>query len=192
MYKICKTESTTKRQIEVETALYELLKKKDFEDITVTELCATVNMPRKTFYRYFDEKEDVINSLLDRIVLQYGSFFNENKNRNYKNELEDFYRFWYDKKELLDIICKNRLMINLFECASRFPINDIISVSKYLPDETEWARKKIFEYTVFALLFNVISWYKEGYKSDISDMVDITSRILCGQLFPSLKKDILP
>ena len=83
-------------------------------------------------------------------------------------------------------------MINLFECASRFPINDIISVSKYLPDETEWARKKIFEYTVFALLFNVISWYKEGYKSDISDMVDITSRILCGQLFPSLKKDILP
>ena len=187
MYKICKTESTTKRQIEVETALYELLKKKDFEDITVTELCATVNMPRKTFYRYFDEKEDVINSLLDRIVLQYGSFFNENKNRNYKNELEDFYRFWYDKKELLDILCKNRLMINLFECVSRFPINDIINVSKYLPDETEWTRKKIFEYTIFALLFQVINWYKEGYRSDISDMVDITSRILCGQLFPSLK-----
>ena len=60
MYKICKTEESIKRQIEVETALYELLKKKDYVDITVTELCVAVNMPRKTFYRYFDEKTDEI------------------------------------------------------------------------------------------------------------------------------------
>ena len=188
MYKICKTEKSQKRQIEVESALYELLKKKNYEDITVTELCITVNMPRKAFYRYFDEKDDVLNSLIDRIFLKYGSFFNSEKQRSYREELEEFYKFWYDNRELLEILDKNKLINNLFKCVSRFPVNDIINVSKYLPDDNDWTRAKIFEFIIFGLLFEAVNWYKEGFKTDISDMVDITARLLSSPMFPNLNK----
>ncbi len=186
MYKICKTDRSVKRQIEVETALYELLKKKDYEDISVTELCVAVNMPRKTFYRYFDEKTDVLNSILDRTLLKYGSFFNYDKRKTHKKELEAYFKFWYENRELLEILDKNNLINNLFECVSRFPTNDIINVSKYLPDDNDVLRAKIFEFAIFGLLFEVIKWYKEGFKTDISDMVDIMSRLLSSPLFPNL------
>ena len=186
MYKICKTERSIKRQIEVETAFYELLKKKDYEDITVTELCVAVNMPRKAFYRYFDEKADVLNSLLDRTLLKYGNFFNNDKKKTYKNELEAFFKFWYENRELLEILDKNNLISNLFECVSRFPTNDIISVSKYLPNDNDALRAKIFEFAIFGLLFEVIKWYKEGFKTDVLDMVDVMSRLLSSPLFPNL------
>lgn len=188
MYKICKSERSAKRQMEVENALYELLKKKNYDDITVTELCAIVNMPRKSFYRYFDEKADVINSLLDRTILKYGSFFNNEKKRFFKKELENFFEFWYQNRELLEILDKNNLISNLFFSVSRFPINDIIHVSKYLPNDSETLRTKIFEFTIFGLLFEVINWYKEGFKTDISDMVDLTARILSQPMFPNLNK----
>ena len=188
MYKICKTERSIKRQIEVETALYELLKKKDYEDITVTELCISVNMPRKAFYRYFDEKSDVLNSLLDRTMLRYGSLFNNDKRHSYKKELESFFKFWYENRELLEILDKNHLINNLFESISRFPIFDIINVSKYLPDDNDIYKAKIFEFIIFGLLFEMINWYREGFKTDISDMVDFSSRLLTAPLIPNLNK----
>lgn len=188
MYKICKTEKSQKRQIEVERALYELLKKKNYDDITVTELCESVNMPRKAFYRYFDEKKDVLDFMLDQTLTKYGYFFNSNLKRNHRKELEEYFRFWLENKELLEILDKNDLINSLFECVSRFPVKDIISVSKYLPDDNEWARTKIFEFAIFGLLFEAINWYKEGFKTDISDIVDITVRLLCHPLFPYLNK----
>ena len=46
-------------------ALFRLMKRKPFQQITVTEICAEANLGRKTFYRNFDLREDVIDFWLD-------------------------------------------------------------------------------------------------------------------------------
>lgn len=188
MYKICKTEQSQKRQREIENVLFELLKKKNYEDITVSEICDDLEMPRKSFYRYFDSKDDVLTALLDHTMMKYGGFKNSDKHWNIKKELEQFYNFWYNNRELLEILDKNRLINKLFECAAKFPIKDIISISKYLPNENEWTKIRIFEFAIFGLLFEAINWYREGFKTDISDMAEISCRLLSQPLFPNLDK----
>lgn len=46
-------------------ALFSLMKRKPFQQITVMEICDEANLGRKTFYRNFDLREDVIDFWLD-------------------------------------------------------------------------------------------------------------------------------
>ena len=69
MYKKCKTEESAKRQKQFAECLMQLMEKKNFSDITITELSSRMNAPRNAFYRYFDSLEDVLYSYLDDILL---------------------------------------------------------------------------------------------------------------------------
>lgn len=46
-------------------ALFSLMKRKPFQQITVTEICEEAAIGRKTFYRNFELREDVIDFWLD-------------------------------------------------------------------------------------------------------------------------------
>lgn len=52
-------------------ALFGLMKRKSFQQITVTEICGEAAIGRKTFYRNFDMKEDVVEFRLDILCSQY-------------------------------------------------------------------------------------------------------------------------
>ena len=63
MYKLCKTEQSAKRQKEIEKVLLELMMKKSYNDITITELCEKLDMPRKTFYRYYPDRHALLSAV---------------------------------------------------------------------------------------------------------------------------------
>ena len=71
MYKNCTTEITTARQRKLEQCLLELLKKTAYEAITVGDICASANVPRGMFYRYFDGKKDALDALVDHTLLDF-------------------------------------------------------------------------------------------------------------------------
>ena len=52
-------------------ALFRLMQRKPFAKITVTEICEEAAVGRKTFYRNFDLREDVIDFRLDMLCEQY-------------------------------------------------------------------------------------------------------------------------
>lgn len=42
-----------------------MMKYKQFEEISVSDLCDRLHIPRKSFYRYFSSKEGALHALLD-------------------------------------------------------------------------------------------------------------------------------
>ncbi len=52
-------------------ALVALLRRKPFPEITISELCREAAIGRKTFYRNFDEKEDVLDLILRELLEDY-------------------------------------------------------------------------------------------------------------------------
>ena len=58
---LIKEENQTRRWI-IE-ALLELLKHKDYHDITVSQIVDKAKLGRRTFYRYFKTKDEVIEYL---------------------------------------------------------------------------------------------------------------------------------
>ncbi len=190
MYKLCKTEQSAKRQREIESALFELMKKRSYDNLTVTELCDELGMPRKTFYRYFDCKDDALFALIEHTLAEYMGFsaVSLGSPRTLEHELERFFLFWQHKKDFLDAFAKNGMLTRIAESALKFPLSEAISVSRFLPDEDEVTRKKIFEFTICGLISLIIEWYNNGFDMAVEDMARLTCRMISQPLFPNLDK----
>lgn len=53
-------------------ALGELMKKKPFDAITVTEICGHALIPHSTFYNYFEDKFDLLRFVFDEFFEAFG------------------------------------------------------------------------------------------------------------------------
>ena len=96
MYKVCISEQSAQRQRMIEHELLALMEVKSYEEITVSELCDRVGMPRKSFYRYFSSKDGALHALMDHTLLEFKHHVetsHENKVRNAELILESFFQF---------------------------------------------------------------------------------------------------
>ncbi len=189
MYKLCKTEQSVKRQRKIENCLFEALKEKKYEEITITELCERMNMPRKAFYRYFDGKDDALSAMIDHSMSEYGGFSVDRSaetKRSLTSELEEYFRFWYEKRELLSALDSSGLIGILIERTINYPINDRILIAKFLPYDDESARERIFKFAFSGLVYTMINWYRDGFNISTRDMAKSACRMLREPLFPTL------
>ena len=74
MYKLCKTEQSAQRQRQLEEGLLAAMRTKRYEEITISDLCDQMGIPRKSFYRYFSGKDGALHALIDHALLDYESF----------------------------------------------------------------------------------------------------------------------
>ena len=51
MYKLCKTEQSARRQRELEEGLLSAMKLWRYDEITISDLCEQMEIPRKAIYR---------------------------------------------------------------------------------------------------------------------------------------------
>ena len=61
-------------------ALVELLNKKDYEFITVKEICERAGVNRSTFYLHYETINDLLEETIDNIDKKFVTYFSENAN----------------------------------------------------------------------------------------------------------------
>ena len=189
MYKLCKTEQSAKRQRAMEDTLFDLMKQNRYEDISITELCQRMDMPRKAFYRYFDSKEDALYALIDHSMSDYSGFTVDRScetARSLTSELEEYFKFWYAKRDFLDALDRSGLMGTLIERTINYPVNDRVSIVKFLPHEDDMTREKVLKFAFSGLVYTMIGWYREGFKPSAREMAKIACRMFREPLFPGL------
>lgn len=71
MYFKQKNKTAIRSQHMIADALFSLMKRKPFQQISVTEICEEAAIGRKTFYRNFELREDVIDFQLDLMLDNY-------------------------------------------------------------------------------------------------------------------------
>ena len=181
MYKLCKTEQSAKRQRAIEDALFDLMKQKRYEDISITELCQYMDMPRKAFYRYFDSKDDALYALIDHSMSDYSGFTVDRSGesvRSLTSELEEYFKFWLVKRDFLDALDRSGLMGSLIERTINYPVNDRVSIVKFLPGEDDVTREKVLKFAFSGLVYTMIGWYREGFSTSTRDMAKMACRML--------------
>lgn len=191
MYKMCKTEQSARRQRELELGLLEAMKTQRYEDISISELCGTLGIPRKTFYRYFDSKDGALYGMIDHTLLDYEGFnfgyLNSGK-RTLQRELEQFFLFWLEKKALLDVLHSSGLSGILIERAINFALTDTVMPRRFLPEDTEEMQKHITMFGVCGLLSMVLSWHVGGFTESTTQMARIAARLIGAPLFPDAQR----
>lgn len=150
-----KTTGETYVQKQIPNALWELMKEKDFSEITVTEIADRAGVSRVSFYRNYSSREDVLvkdlDTITDRFLQQTGI--------SYKNDplpvyFEKLFRHMKEH-ELIIRMLYDAGLINLIK--DQF---DRVFIKNY---EGIYDPYKAYFYS--GGLFNIfLLWLKEGCK----------------------------
>ena len=190
MYKLCKTEGSSKRQREIEAILLDLMKNKKYEDISVTEICEKANMPRKSFYRYFDGKDGAMQSLLYHTLSDLGTLhisWND-VNKKISEEFEELFAFWKSKKDLLDAFEKSGLIGLLIESVNAYAMNEFDDVKQYMSDSESSENIIAYQFVICGIMTMMINWYRSGFAESIPNLSRTATKIITKPLFENLTR----
>lgn len=172
MAKICVNEKTAQRQQAIQDALLGLMLKKKYEEITVTDLCESMGMVRRSFYRYFDNLDDVLESAMNqffqRMVIPGGvpkvEAFREN------------YEFWLEHRGMLDALHRSNMLDKLYEYTFRFTNTE--DIRNHLPEEDRELWREASQFVISGSVSLVIFWYENGFQKTPEEMARIAYRML--------------
>lgn len=191
MYKLCKTEQSATRQRQLEQGLLEAMRVKRYEEISISDLCDHMNIPRKSFYRYFTGKDGALQALLDHTLMEfedYASLFRQGKTRTIYLDLESFFQFWMEHKALLDALARNGLSGMLVSRAVAFAVTDAVLPMRFLPQDSRNMQMHITMFGVCGLMSMVLNWHDSGYDLPAVEMARIAVRMISQPLFPDAEK----
>lgn len=176
MYKICHTEASSKRQRELEQQLLQAMQQQPYEKITLTELCHRMQLPRKTFYRYFPTKEDCLLALIDHKLSDCNEIalqgWNGSTQLNRKNLL-DFFRYWVAHRDFLDVIRENELRYLLLERTSV-----IVDRMKENGSKGSFALDQLEYFIAHGLMETVLRWHSFDFPGTPEEMAEVFGAVL--------------
>lgn len=85
----------------IEEALFELMKEEEFSRITVVQIAERADVARRTFYRMYESKEDVLHRCFGRLCQEYKADCKVLSSYDLRQISRDFFGFWYRYRELL-------------------------------------------------------------------------------------------
>lgn len=137
----------------IQGALYLLMEKKDFDEITMTDIIKKSGVSRSALYRNYKTKEDIIHDIVNEFMEQ---FVIRQSNSLYKNWSFAF-QFFLDNKKSLDVIVKAKMEHILLD-----KINENLHFGADTPDLIQAMNN--------GLIFNVLMyWTKCGMPEHAED-----------------------
>lgn len=187
MYKFCKTEQSFQRQRELEQGLLAMMEHHRFEEISVSDLCDRMGIPRKSFYRYFSSKDGALHALLDHTLLE---FYDTGSIEGLRGgtpigDLERFFRFWHHHKKLISAILRSNLGGMLVERAVNLAKREKL-MPGYVRDWEETMKDVAMSFVVCGLMSMVLQWHNEGYRIPTEQMAKAAVTMLSRPLIPSI------
>ncbi len=188
MYKLCKTEQSAARQRQLEEGLLKVMTVKRYDEISVSDLCDFLQIPRKSFYRYFSSKDGALHALIDHTLMGFEGFtvpYRRDNRRTLNGELEGFFQFWIQHKTLLDALARSGMSGVLIERSISHALSETVMPARFLPRDSKEMQKQITMFGVCGLMSMVLTWHHDGYPQSAADMARMAARLLEQPLFPN-------
>ena len=100
----------------LEEALFDLLATKtSLRNIRVAELSEHAQIARRTFYRYYHSKEQVLTNYLDRLIQDYITELQTAKLTNFEDLVNLFFQYWSQYTEPLKILQDANLLVFILQ-----------------------------------------------------------------------------
>ena len=177
MYKLCKTEQSAKRQRELELGLLEAMQNQLYEEISISDLCDRMGIPRKSFYRYFSNKDGALLALLDHTIMEYEQTQDSAHGVGSVGDLEQFFRFWNERRALLEALMRSRLSGMLVERATQHAIQERM-MPGYLLYKDAQTQQMALTFAICGLLSMVMQWQQDDYRESPEQMAHIAAMML--------------
>lgn len=187
MYKNCKSEQSARRQRQLEEGLLRLMGEYEYDSISVSDLCCRLQIPRKSFYRYFSGKDGALHALIDHTLLRYEEFnlFSvSGEKRTLQRELTGFFHFWQEQKPFLDALSHSHMDGILVERSMQHALSVSGVPARFLPKDDPQLRRQTVQFFVSGLMNMVLFWHRDGYQPPAEQIAAIAVQLISHPLFP--------
>lgn len=177
MYKLCKMEQSALRQRQLEEGLLSAMKAGRYEEITISELCAQMGVPRKSFYRYFSGKDGALHALIDHTLLDFEQCTGV-LSGDARQDLRCFFEFWRQQKQLLDALERSGLSGVLVQRAISQAQNEYVLPAYPIPPEIRAMQSHAISFAICGLMSMMTDWHRSGYAESPEQMAHIAAVLL--------------
>ncbi len=188
MYKLCKTEQSAQRQRQLEEGLLNAMKTKRYEEITISDLCEQMGIPRKSFYRYFSSKDGALHALIDHTLLdfeQHSATLSGNTIGDAHQSLRHFFEFWHQQKLLLDALERSGISGVLVQRAITQAQNEYVLPRYPTSPEVRHMQNHAITFVICGLMSLMTRWHRSGYAESAQEMANIATTLLTKPLIRS-------
>jgi len=192
MYKQCRTEQSAARQRQLEQGLLQVMLKRQYDEISVSDLCEEIGVPRKAFYRYFSGKDGALYSMIDRALMDFE--IHSTSTEMYEPEtpmdyMKHVFVYWTEHQNLLDALKKSNLSGMLIQRALDFSQN-IDAIPRFMLIRDKRLREYGTMFMVCGLMTMIVQWHNDGFSKSITEMAELTMQLLTKPLFSGKLEDI--
>lgn len=179
MYKICKTEKSLKRQRELENGFLDYLETVSYFNTDVSKICRHLNIPRKTFYRYFDSKEDILHALIDHRLSDMDVFITNPENPSHisiRSDAAFFFTFWLNERRFLDILYRNHLrnVIMSRVCSREYSEKREYTYGGWNLDSKD---HYVHDFLMSGIMSLMLQWHTDGFQKPIEELAALVETL---------------
>lgn len=165
-------------------ALLKVMAQYCYQEITVTQIAQEAHLSRKTFYRLFTSKDEVLSLIFDDL---FQACFARVKARNparYWDVMQVFFDFWEERKDLLLLLQKSDLLPRVFEQSYQRSIEVFTFVrSEETAASLALPLPYLLAYSVGGMHSMMLKWVENGMEIPSSELI---ATLKAGFLSPDL------
>ncbi len=143
-------------------SIFELMKKKPLNKITIKELCENADVNRTTFYKYYGDQYSLVKEAEDELLEKTSEFLKNLSLEKEKIKLLEEFDILLSKNSDTDF------RIRLMSVAMKK-----VMAEKYEPNIKEGDKKYVYCMIIMGAISTISLWIKSNYDKSVEDVANL-------------------
>ena len=172
-------------------ALITLLETKEFEYISIKEICHIANVNRSTFYLHYSNMNDLLEETIKSLNLSFNSHFNSKENENTiisKDNLEDlllinddnlipYLNFIKENKNIYKVLKNHPQLFNASKTYEQMFKKLFVPIMNRFGLDEKW-HKYLMDFYISGLTSIVLDWVYDDCKIPVQEVSDFIKGLI--------------
>ena len=172
-------------------ALITLLETKEFEYITIKEICHIANVNRSTFYLHYSNMNDLLEETIKSLNLSFNSHFNSRENESTiisKDNLEDlllindenlipYLNFIKENKNIYKVLKNHPQLFNANKTYEQMFRKLFVPIMNRFGLDEKW-HKYLMDFYISGLTSIVLDWVYDDCKIPVQEVSDFIKGLI--------------
>jgi len=160
-----------------------LICEKDYEKITVKELCDRARINKKTFYTYYPALDDLLAELQMEIS---GTYIEQIKDFRLPEDIDKLTKAFFEYSAAQGRAYEKITVSGSYHYIRQKMINNVKnqtwSKSEQFNKMDEFSRNILLEYVNTTTINIYKEWVEKGKKQPLEEVIDLSIKLICGDV----------
>ena len=183
-------------------ALITLLETKEFEYISIKEICHIANVNRSTFYLHYSNMNDLLEETIKSLNLSFNSHFGSKENESTiisKDNLEDlllindenlipYLNFIKENKNIYKVLKNHPQLFNANKTYDQMFRKLFVPIMNRFGLDAKW-HKYLMDFYIYGLTSIVLDWVYDDCKIPVQEVSDFIKGLIVKKWWKKLLKN---